>query len=248
MQVNTQRIEFSRTLWFMTKARHERLREARESAGFKTGTDAAKFLGVATQTYLAHENGNRDVPTDAGERYAARFKVDFAWLMTGRGEMRGKSAPGAPLHFEAATIVQVEGDTYARLPVFDIRAQAGKGALAYDGEPIGWRLFDYSWIKSVSRAPIDQLKVVEVAGDSMEPTLYKGDHVLIDLGDVALARHGLFVLRLDDSLIVKRVQKTFKTGAVRIISDNPKYDTEEIEDPDRLSVVGRVIWLGRSLG
>lgn len=176
---------------------------------------------------------------------ARALNVDPDWLETGRAAPLSSSGR----HVAAsASIIEIEGDTYARLPLYDIRAQAGRGSLAYDGEPIGWRVFDLNWIKTVSRAPIEQLKVVEVSGDSMEPTLYKGDHVLVDLGNRAIAQHGLFVLRLDESLMVKRVQKLFASGTVRIISDNPKYDAEEISEDGRLDVIGRVVWIGRNVG
>lgn len=176
---------------------------------------------------------------------ARTLNVDPDWLETGRAAPLSSSGR----HVAAsASIIEIEGDTYARLPLYDIRAQAGRGSLAYDGEPIGWRVFDLNWIKTVSRAPIEQLKVVEVSGDSMEPTLYKGDHVLVDLGNRAIAQHGLFVLRLDESLMVKRVQKLFASGTVRIISDNPKYDAEEISEDGRLDVIGRVVWIGRNVG
>lgn len=231
----------------MSKEIHERLRQAREKAGFKSASQAAHSLGVEVPTYLAHENGSRGVTAAAAEKYSKRFRVNLAWLLTGE-EPKADPAPGRRSSpYDGASIVTVEGETFARLPLYDIRAQAGKGALAYDGEPIGFRLFDFNWLKSASRSGIEHLKVVEVSGDSMEPTLYARDHVLVDLADVALARAGLFVLRLDDSLMVKRVQKMIGSGSIKVISDNSRYEAEEIADESRISVVGRVIWIGRAL-
>ena len=248
MQVNTQCIGPPPTISSMTKEIHNRLRRARERAGFKTASEAAKWLGVESPTYLAHENGSRGIKGDALQKYAKRFKVEISWLLTGEGAPLETKLPTKSHGHEGPSIIEVEGDTYARLPLYDIRAQAGRGALAYDGAPIGWRLFDFNWIKSASRSAIEDLKVIEVSGDSMEPTLYKGDHVLVDLQNTALAQPGLFVLRLDESLMVKRVQKLIKSGNVRVISDNPRYEAEEISDENRISVIGRVIWIGRSVG
>lgn len=149
---------------------------------------------------------------------------------------------------KSTSIVEVEGEEFARVPLFAQRASAGHGALAEDAEPKGWRLFDLAWIRTMSRSRLDMLKVIEVAGDSMEATLHNGDHVLIDLGRRSLAQPGIFVLRLDDELVVKRIQKKFRSGAVTLISDNPKYQAEEIKDPADLDVVGRVVWLGRNVG
>ena len=71
--------------------RHERLQHARELAGYKTATDAANAMGAPVPTYGGHENGFRGFRTDTGQRYARFFRVDFEWLMTGKGEPRPQS-------------------------------------------------------------------------------------------------------------------------------------------------------------
>ena len=225
----------------MTTLAH-RLQQAMKTAGLSQG-DLAKAVGISQPTINALLSG-KSQGTKHLVAIARALDVTPDWLQTGRDTnvLPAKHRPAA------ASIIEIEGETYARLPMYDIRAQAGRGSLAYDGDPIGWRVFDLNWIKTVSRASIEQLKVVEVSGDSMEPTLFKGDHVLIDLGNRAIAQHGLFVLRLDDSLMVKRVQKLFATATVRIISDNPKYAAEEISEEGRLEVIGRVVWIGRNVG
>lgn len=149
---------------------------------------------------------------------------------------------------QVPSIETVKGVEYARLPMHDIRASAGAGIPVEDSEPTGWRLFDHNWLKSVTLSKLPALRVIQVAGDSMLDTLSNGDHVLVDLNQRSLAREGIFVLRLDGELIVKRIQKSFQTGSVTIKSDNPRYDPEVISDPERLQVVGRVVWLGRAIG
>jgi phage repressor protein C with HTH and peptisase S24 domain len=156
--------------------------------------------------------------------------------------------PGGSVREFSASIERVVGVEYARIPLYDIRASAGRGSLAADGEPIGWRLFEMDWIRGIAGTKLDQLAVVKVSGDSMWDTLHDGDHVLVDRGRRALAQPGIFVLALDAELIVKRVSMDFQSRAVTIISDNPKYPPQTVDDPELLRVVGRVIWLGRSVG
>jgi transcriptional regulator with XRE-family HTH domain len=80
--------------------RHERLKQARERAGFLHASDAAKRFGWAAPTYSSHENGYRGMTPDAIERYAAAFRVPVEWLMSGLGdpELRGmaEAPPAAP--------------------------------------------------------------------------------------------------------------------------------------------------------
>ena len=67
----------------------ERLRHARESAGFTTAAEAARRFGWKEPTYHSHENSSRGFPKGKAVTYAKAFKVDVEWLLTGRGEMKG---------------------------------------------------------------------------------------------------------------------------------------------------------------
>lgn len=63
----------------------DRLKIARENAGFESVADAARALGVSYPTYAGHENGSRGLRRDAVTKYARRFKVSADWLLTGHG-------------------------------------------------------------------------------------------------------------------------------------------------------------------
>ena len=63
---------------------HERLADARRSAGYETAADAARALGIPEPSYVQHENGSRGL-SRAGSRYARFFRVSLDWLLTGRG-------------------------------------------------------------------------------------------------------------------------------------------------------------------
>lgn len=82
----------------------------------------------------------------------------------------------------------------------------------------------------------------------MEPTLRDGDEVLVDASDQgSRLRDGIYVLRADDALVVKRV--TIQPGGrqITISSDNSAYPTWTDVDRSTIHVVGRVIWFGRSV-
>src|SRR5262244_3785935 len=63
---------------------HQRLRRAREQAGFARASDAARAMGIEEPTYLGHENGSRGL-SRAAPRYARFFGVSLDWLIDGRG-------------------------------------------------------------------------------------------------------------------------------------------------------------------
>lgn len=72
---------------------HERLREARERAGFETAADAARKFGFPETTYRAHENGQRNIPRTRAPIYARAFRVSPEWLLYGRGDGIKKPVP-----------------------------------------------------------------------------------------------------------------------------------------------------------
>lgn len=67
---------------------HERLIEARKSAGYANARDAAEAMGVPYPTYAGHENGSAGIRATVAERYARKFKVSLEWLLTERGPMK----------------------------------------------------------------------------------------------------------------------------------------------------------------
>lgn len=139
-------------------------------------------------------------------------------------------------------------DGLVEVPMLNVDASAGFGAVA-ENESAHTRFgFDERWLARLTRAKGTSLSIINVAGDSMEPTLSSGDEVLVDASDQSSRlRDGIYVLRADDALVVKRV--TLKPGGrkITISSDNPAYPSWDDVDRAAIQIVGRVIWFGRAL-
>jgi len=135
----------------------------------------------------------------------------------------------------------------ARVPRLEVGASAGGGAFA-DGERTrGHIAFDPAWLRRIGR-DARNLSLIAVEGDSMAPTLADGDEIMVDRADgAARLRDGIYVLRIDDALVVKRVALAPTGRAVSVRSDNPAYASWPDCDPEDLSIVGRVVWVGRRL-
>jgi phage repressor protein C with HTH and peptisase S24 domain len=153
----------------------------------------------------------------------------------GRGAQRAETSPDG------------DGDAYARVAVYEGRAAAGAGGEA--GEQIKhYLVFREQWLRAVTSAPINELAVIEIDGDSMEPTLRSGDHALVDRTECRpRQKDGLYVIRADGGLQVKRVSAHPVSGLLTISSDNPAYRSYADIPPTDIVVVGRVIWIGRRM-
>jgi hypothetical protein len=162
------------------------------------------------------------------------FGVDEAGL--GAPEAAGVAAVMSP----GALIVSDPRAKWVDIPRLALGASAGPGAVA--GEEVAQDRFRFSqrWLRTLGLDP-GHLSVIEVAGDSMEPTLRDGDEILVDRS-ARPWRDGIHVVRIDDVLLVKRLEQG-AAGTIRVISDNPAYaNTDRARDD--VVVVGRVVWKG----
>ena len=140
----------------------------------------------------------------------------------------------------------IAGD-YVLIPQLDIGASAGAGTEPGREDPLVTFAFQSTWVRSVASGRPEALSVIQVEGDSMLPTLADGDNILVDTDDRERLRDGIYVLRTDDALLVKRLSVNPATRRLTIRSDNDAYPSWDDCDPASVAVIGRVVWVGRRL-
>lgn len=156
------------------------------------------------------------------------------------GSIFGSRRGEASVTLSRGDLIEVAGAEYARLPVHDIRFAAGAGAINDDETPIDHYLVSLSWLRSLTRAPLNQIRVFQADGDSMEPTIYNRDWVFVDTSRTRLTNPGIYALVFEGDGLLKRATQHLESGAVELSSDNPRYKPMTIKKPDRLMVVGRI--------
>jgi phage repressor protein C with HTH and peptisase S24 domain len=242
----------------------ERLKSLRQLRGFSSGAELARAAGIPEATYRAYEGGGRPLTPRAAKMLARPLKVSWQIILFGHEDgagvpatleeaaaLLGQSVPRKPIPPPPSLRseeVEFGGERFVLLPVYEARAAAG--APIEGSDSVSHRTaFREDWLRRITRAPLDKLAVLTVDGDSMEPTLRHDDTVLIDLDQRRpTAREGIYVIRVDGGLQVKRVtaHPALKTLSVR--SDNAAYAAFDGLAPDDVDVIGRVVWLGRQVG
>ncbi|HEU0135373.1 MAG TPA: S24 family peptidase [Allosphingosinicella sp.] len=140
-----------------------------------------------------------------------------------------------------------QGDM-VRVPRLDVGASAGHGAVADSEVPVAHIAFDPVWLRQLCKGGTNQLSFIRVQGDSMSPTLADGDDILVDGADGAdRLRDGIYVLRREDMLMVKRLAINPFADRATISSDNPAYPEWRDVELATLAIIGRVVWAGRRL-
>lgn len=194
----------------------------------------ARFFGVA-ETELG-------APADIVGGKAGRGRQGGGWPNARLGQQRSYSGKIEPRNIRH----DVRRDMRI-VPLMPIGASAGAGALTGDEMPTGQIAFDTHWLQQLG-ADCDALNMIKVEGDSMSPSLNDGDDILVSLLENAASprRDGIYVLRMDDMLMVKRV--SFRPdGYLSITSDNTLYASFPDTAPDQVVILGRVIWAGRRM-
>lgn len=152
---------------------------------------------------------------------------------------------GAPAVRESRRSGPVTSDGLLRIKQLQVGASAGPGSLADDefAESMG---FGPKWLRRLGIDPAN-LSLIAVDGDSMDPTLGDGDDIMVDHGASSRPlRDGIYVLRMDDVLLVKRVAMG-PSGKLSIRSDNPQYPDWEDVSAESVNIIGKVVWTGRRL-
>ena len=207
-------------------------------------------VGISDTTIKKYLSGETEPSLSRLVALAEQCGVNLEWLATGQEP----KYPGEQIKTQHSTetnyaIVDVAefNEEYALIPGYHISVSTGHGALNGDAKVKRQLAFRSKWLRYRKLNPKD-LAVVFAKGDSMEPTINSGNSILVDLSDKQLHDGSIYVLRVGDNLFAKRLQQRFD-GSVELLSDNKEYPAQIVktDEIDQLSIIGKVVWIGKDL-
>lgn len=210
----------------------ERLRRCVERVG--NGANLARTTGIPRRTLETYLSGAAEPKASRLAAIARSAGVSGHWLLTGEGPECGD-----------------ENDSVAQFVAIEKPAVGGsneqaRGSVAPVGPPS--RLaFHRDWMNQHGWKA-DRLRLVRTLGDCMAPTVRDGALMLVDSSLDTMREEGVYVLEVDDALLVRRVQFDVNGGLIAT-SDNPAYQRQRLDPDDRngLSVFGKVVWVGNPM-
>jgi phage repressor protein C with HTH and peptisase S24 domain len=230
----------------------ERIRWAINHVSLKHGMTnerLAKVLGCATSTV----NSYRRKITLPGLEFFALFIYKYGfrleWFITGSGE----PYPGASYEYPdisgknvSPVVAEPEFPPDEFVLIRQVKGKISAGNGLDPDNTVDLRVaFRQDWIKR--KGSPDNMSLIKVSGDSMEPTLMSGDLVLVDHGKTNIAPNGgIYAISIDHEIMIKRIQPIFSEGKFRIISDNRQYEPIDVET-GQICINGKVIWYARDL-
>lgn len=187
-----------------------------------TQAELAERMGVNKNTISQYKTGERTPPMDRLEELVNALGVSLPEFFACKDETK-------------PDIVFIER--------VKAKPRAGSGGLETDGEHDGYYSFHSSFIAR-KRGTEKTMKIFEVAGDSMSPTLVDGDLIMINTGEIDVRSGYIYLLRMEDELMVKRLEN--RPGGILLIrSDNPAYDDIPVNKHDEslgIEIFGRMVW------
>ncbi len=137
------------------------------------------------------------------------------------------------------------GNDLVMIPMVEARLSAGSGS--FETSSIIGR--DYAFRRDfiLRKGNPNDMILMRVSGDSMEPDICDNDVVLIDQSKKDILPGRMFAVGFEESIYLKRIDNL--PGKVILKSANPAYPPVELDVRGDLSehfrVIGRVLWVGR---
>jgi len=213
----------------------------------------ARILGLSASTIDGYRRGVKMPKFETLAFIQDGYKISLDWIVDGLAcpftDDRRIEHLAAPEGTVSNGVPSGIGPELGGLPPSEfvfIPQMAGttsNGCLTPDGLTEMRIAFRRDWI---ARKGLPQnMSIIKVQGDSMEPTLLSGDLVLVDHSKDTTTRGGLFAITINQEVMIKRIQPLMGSKLL-VISDCEKYTALEIE-AESIHINGKVIWFAREL-
>jgi len=185
--------------------------------------DVADILGLTQMNFATMKKRNK-IPFGELLDFCATRSISINWMLYGQSP---------------ESLVEATNKFYMVKYFSDINASAGGGSENECEEIKELEIPEQFVCMLGGEKELKNIEAINVSGDSMEPTFSYNDIVFINREKTDLQRGGIFTIRTEAGLFIKRVQKRID-GKIDIISDNKVYATQTLK-PHEIEVIGRVV-------
>lgn len=203
---------------------------------FKTREAAAPKVGIPLPSLDRYCRGESDVPATRLGQIARGCGVTSDFLIFGEAH--------PSISMPLTEVADDLADDVAFLPLLDVVASAGPGIENPFPATIGHLPFPKRWLADLG-VPESAAYLLELGGDSMEPTIRDGSICLLDTRLHTPRVEGVYALIDGKDVRIKRIGRGWE-GKIVLISDNERYESETLAAPDAeaLRIAGKIVWAG----
>jgi phage repressor protein C with HTH and peptisase S24 domain len=226
--------------------------EQRDSSRSQYFPALAMALGMNVEM-LGDENWDGGLITSRDPQTGRVLSVNLSGpppFRSGRSwESNGGPAPEPPAAYGMEPILawehpdELPEGEFVMVPRLDVHLSAGGGREQVEIDLVkeNPQAFRAEWIRLMRLKP-NKLAAMRAAGESMEPTIHDGDSLLVDTAQTTVQDGKVYALWYDGGERVKRLFR-LPGGGLRIVSDNARFPTVEVQarDQEHVRVIGRVV-------
>jgi hypothetical protein len=185
--------------------------------------DVAILLDISQMNFATMKKRNK-IPFNELLDFCARRSIAINWLLYGQSP---------------ESLIEPTNKFYAVRYFSSVSASAGGGACNDELEEQSLMLGEDFIATLGGERELRFIEAINVSGDSMEPSFSYNDIVFINRSKNDVARGGIFTIRTEHGLFIKRIQVRID-GKLDIISDNKDYPVF-VARRDEVEVIGRVV-------
>ncbi|GKX62279.1 LexA family transcriptional regulator [Pragia fontium] len=209
-------------------------------------TELAKLAGASPQSvtnWLKRNSMSKNVARIICEKTG--YSID--WLLFGLGQDAHTDTNLKPSRLQPITWEEISttNTEFVEVPVLDIHLSAGDGYYNTEENEIYTLPFRAHTLRREG-IHVENLKVVRVTGDSMEPKLSDNDTVSIDTADKIVRDGKMYAIRIGDVQKIKTLIQN-SDGSITMRSYNANYKDEIVAKEQiecgEFTVIGRVWWI-----
>ena len=213
---------------------------AKQLKGIEGQSEVARALNTSPQTVNNWEA--RGISKAGMLKAQSVFGCSANWLETGEGVMVISDVQSASLVTMRVHSADKNDPEFVQIPMVKLRLQAGITGYQVeperrDGGTLGMRK---TWLERNDYNPA-KLIAIQVKGESMEPSLYEDDIVVINTDDTRMVDGQVYAINYEGEAVVKRLSRD--AGDWWLTSDNPdqrKHHRKLCRGGDCI-IVGRVV-------
>ncbi len=195
--------------------------------GITSQTKLAKALGV-NRSAISQAKKKDSVPESWIWKLAKSFHLEIDWIEVSLPQSQKSS-----------------DSEFQNIPKVKARLCDRGGSFEVDPTIKSNYAFRSDWLHKKGNP--QEMVLMDVMGDSMEPVIEEGDTVLIDQSQKEILAGRIYAVGVDDTVMVKRIEK--HPGRLVLISTNPRYTPLYLQgdELEAIRLIGAIIWVCREL-
>ncbi len=208
----------------------------------------AQLAGISEGHLYRYIRGASKATIEPIMAIAKATGVSLDWLLQGEGSAQSIVRWHMPPEVSTVGGEALAVNEFCCVPKARAQLASEEGGLLFEEATDHALAFRTQWLAHFGSA--HALVLLDIHGESMEPTLRDGDIVLVQTERQHVAGEGLYAFATDARVQVKRLQPLVGQK-MRIISDHMdqhRFPPFEVDvHADHIRIIGQVMWVGRDL-